>query len=132
MKRIAPILRSVVWLLAAMVCLQTEPDRSRTGASVSLSAPPRPLPLTRELPRSFQVLAARNVETTPLRILPSRTVPAAAPSDLEGFFVRAVDPWFRRATGWQFYNPDRLDRGQESARTPQFAFAAGLRYRFSF
>ena len=59
--------------------------------------------------------------------------PAAQdPSDFEQFFARHVDPWFRRTSGWQVYNPDRLDRGQESARSTSMAFAAGLRYRHSF
>jgi len=55
-----------------------------------------------------------------------------SPSELEAFFARHIDPLFHRTGGWQFYNPDQLDRGQESARTTSLAFAAGLRYRHSF
>lgn len=58
--------------------------------------------------------------------------PAAQTSDVEQFFARHVDPWFRRSSGWQIYNPDRLDPKLESARTTSLAFAAGLRYRHSF
>ena len=53
-------------------------------------------------------------------------------SEWEAFLARHIDPLFRRSTGWQFYNPDRLDRGQESGRSTSLAFAAGLRYRHSF
>jgi hypothetical protein len=80
--------------------------------------------------RSHLTLAEPEIQSVP----PVGVAAHAAqdPSDFEQFFTRHVDPWFRRTTGWQVYNPDRLDRGQESARSTSLAFAAGLRYRHSF
>lgn len=107
---------------------------SPTASASAAISPTAPLPES-EPPRLGRIRSRfelAEAESTP----PFRTeLPGAAArtaSDLEDFFARHIDPLFHRNGGWQIYNPDRLDRGQESARTPSLAFAAGLRYRHSF
>lgn len=90
-----------------------------------------PSPLPGRL-SSLSRTADEENEAASFRVSVSKKDTVVPPGGLESFFAKNVDPWFRRSTGWQFYNPDRLDRGQECGRTSQFAFAGGIRYRFSF
>lgn len=90
-----------------------------------------PTPLPNRLSALSRTAGEEN-DPTSFRVSVTKKDTSASPGGLETFFAENVDPWFRRSTGWQFYNPDRLDRGQECARTSQFAFAGGIRYRFSF
>jgi hypothetical protein len=90
-----------------------------------------PTPLPNRLSALSRTAGEEN-DPASFRVSVTKKDTVASPGSLETFFTKKVDPWFRRSTGWQFYNPDRLDRGQECARTSQFAFAGGIRYRFSF
>lgn len=104
---------------------------ARAGATVSVPAPlPEPeLSRLGRIRSRFELMEAEPPVASRSEL---HGAEVRSPSELEAFFACHIDPLFHRTGGWQFYNPDRLDRGQESARTTSLAFAAGLRYRHSF
>ncbi len=149
---------SAIGLLIAFVTLlrvsppqavATRPKPQAPAPRPSTELPEPPLPLSLALPGSDEPIlvlpsplpgrlsalsrtAGNETDPAAFRVSVTKKDTSASPGGLETFFAKKVDPWFRRSTGWQFYNPDGLDRGQECARTSQLAFAGGIRYRFSF